>query len=368
MKERSMTEEPKPDQEEIPNPRKRRRPPVIDGEAKEIPPPGSTANTRSFTERMRDRWAAAEWNLPALFGVAGALAGIGAGLLGAWLFAQPAPQPEDLSGLRNEIARLTARVTAQENAPKPAPAPAPDLGPLNERSGKLETTIEQLRNEIAELKRLAETRPAQEPTADVEGIARRLAGIEQRIDTAAAAPKAAPQQPSPRAAQVVALGALRDAIARGGGYARELETVRALLKDRDAELAPLAAHAETGLPTVAELAKRFAPVASSLVRTPQPESGIIDRLWNNAGKMIEVRPVGEPAGSDPGAVVARMEAKLARGDLAGALEDARALPPAVRATAKDWFETAEQRRDAEVLIRNLTNAALAAIAAETPKP
>jgi hypothetical protein len=62
-----------------------------------------------------------------------------------------------------------------------------------------------------------------------------------------------------------------------------------------------------------------------------------------------------------------METKLARGDLAGALEESKALPPQRRALAKDWFGAAEQRRDADTAIRNLINAALAAISAEKPK-
>jgi hypothetical protein len=116
------------------------------------------------------------------------------------------------------------------------------------------------------------------------------------------------------------------------------------------------------------LAKRFEPLAGKLVNPPAPtDSGVFTRLWNNAGKLVEVRPVGEPKGSDTGAVVARMEAKLARGDLAGALEEAKTLPPQTRELAKDWLAAAEERRDAETSIRNLINAALSAISAERPK-
>lgn len=363
-----MTDDPKPDPDETPNPRPRRRPPIIEGEAKEIPPPGSTSNTQSFADRFRARWSAIEWKTPALFGVGSVLAGVAAGLFGAWLFASPAAAPTDLSSLQSEIAKLNARLAAQESAPKPKAAP--DIAPLEARSTKLETAIGELRGEIAAIKQLAEARPAGPSAGELEAINRRLAGIEQRIETAAAAPKPEPepQRALPRAAELVALGVLRDAIAGGGTYARELETVRALLKDRAAELAPLAASAATGLPTVAELAKRFAPLASALARTPEPEGGVVTRLWSNASKMIEVRPVGEPAGNDPGAVVARMETKLARNDLAGALDEAKALPASARDTAKDWFELAERRRAADTIIKNLTNAALTAIAAEQPKP
>ena len=140
------------------------------------------------------------------------------------------------------------------------------------------------------------------------------------------------------------------------------------MKDRAASLGALDKFAKEGLPTVAALAKRFEPIAGKLASSPAPQdSGVFTRLWNNAGKLVEVRPVGEPQGSDAGAVVARMETKLARGDLSGALEESKALPAPARESAKDWFELAEQRRAADVAIKNLINAALAAISVEKPK-
>ncbi len=77
--------------------------------------------------------------------------------------------------------------------------------------------------------------------------------------------------------------------------------------------------------------------------------------------------MGDPQGSGAGAVVARMEAKLARGDLSGALEESNTLPAQTRALAKDWFDAAGERRDADAAIKSLINAALAAISAERPK-
>lgn len=351
------------------NPRPKRQPPVIDAEAKDVTPPAPDSEAKAETNASPPPHGGTKKielqpMLPAL--AVAAVCGVGAGLFGAWVFSPGAPQTADTSAISNSIAQLSSRISQQETKT----VPAPDLAPLNERSAKLESATGALRGELAEVKKLVEAQanvPA--PTlAEVNSINRRLAQIEEKVGTLAATPK---QEPKNEAlpAEVIALGALRDTVAAGSPFSAELGTVRAMLKERAGPLGALDAFAKDGLPTVAALAKRFEPLASKLasVPSPAPDSGVITRLWNNAGKLVEVRPVGEPQGTDTGAVVARMETRLARGDLAAALEESKALPPSARAQAKDWFAAAEARRDADAAIRNLINAALAAIAAERPK-
>jgi hypothetical protein len=72
-------------------------------------------------------------------------------------------------------------------------------------------------------------------------------------------------------------------------------------------------------------------------------------------------------GASAGAIVARMEERLKRGDLAAALEEGARLPEAARANAADWFTVAARRQNAELAVKNLLNAELAALAAEPPK-
>lgn len=347
------------------NPRPKRQPPVIDAEAKDVTPssPESTAKQDAEPKSMNADTKKAEWRavLPPL--AVAAVCGICAGLFGAWLFSSSAPTPTDASAINNAIAQLSSRLTQQETK---APTAA-DLTPLNERSAKLETATGELRGELAEVKKLVEAQANAPTAAEVNSLNRRLAQIEEKIGALAAAPKHE-QKSEAQPAEIVALGALRDTIATGAPFANELAAVRGILKDRAAPLASLDKYSKDGLPTIAALAKRFEPLASKLASPPAPQdSGVFTRLWNNAGKLVEVRPVGEPQGSDAGAVVARMETKLARGDLSAALEESKALPLQAREIAKDWFELAEQRRDAENSIKNLINAALAAISAEKPK-
>jgi hypothetical protein len=344
------------------NPRPKRQPPVIDAEAKDLTPPSPEreAKTESKTEAMQTTARKFEWNvtIPAL--AVAAFCGVGAGLFGSWLFSSGTPQNADASAINNSIAQLSSRLTQQETK-------APDLTPLNERSAKLETATGELRGELAEVKKLVEAQGNAPTVAEVNSINRRLAQIEEKVGTLAALPKNETKSES-QPVEVITLGALRDAVAAGTSFSSELNAVRTMLKERAAPLAGLDKYAKDGLPTVAALAKRFEPFAAKLASPPAPQdSGVFTRLWNNAGKLVEVRPVGDPKGSDAGAVVARMETKLARGDLAGALEESKALPTQTRDQARDWFEAAEQRRDADLAIRNLINAALAAISAERPK-
>jgi hypothetical protein len=351
------------EQEAGSNPRPKRKPPVIDAEAKDVTPPApehkANAETQSEPMQKNENKFHLRAMVPAL--AVAAVCGVAAGFFGSWLFSSGAPQSADTSAINNSIAQLSSRLAQQETKTQAVP----DLTPLNERSAKLETATGELRGELAEVKKLIEAQANAPTAAEVAAINRRLAQIEEKIGALAAAPKPEAKNDAPQPVEVITLGALRDAIAAGAPFANELNAVRALLKERAAPLAPLDKFAKDGLPTVAVLSKRFEPIANKLASPPTPpDSGVFTRLWNNAGKLVDVRPVGEPQGSDAGAVVARMETKLARGDLSGALEESKALPLEARDLAKDWFEAAERRRDADAAIRNLINAALAAISAE----
>lgn len=425
-----MTDTTKSERNSIPKLRPKRQPQVIDAQAKDVTPqekepvvqdepianeemaneeiaseevkteaaPEPTGHTTRESPQPITRkhdYAAA---LPAI--LAAAVSGVGAGLVGAWLFASTPPLPPDTSSVSNAIAQLSSRLSQQETKPQPVI----DLSPLNERNAKLETATGELRGQLAEVKKrieaqekaptaatattelrgeLAEMKKlidAQAKTpatpaataAEVAAVNRRLSQIEERVVALAAAPKPEPApapKPDLHSAEVVALGVLRDALASGRPFASELEAVRGIMKERAAALAPLAQYGKDGLPTVAALAGQFGPAASRMLNPPpSSDSGVLTRLWSNASKIVEVRPVGEAQGSEPGAVVARMEAKLARADLAGALDEAKSLPAQARELAKDWFAAAERRRDADVLIRNQINAALSAIVTERPKP
>ena len=93
-----------------------------------------------------------------------------------------------------------------------------------------------------------------------------------------------------------------------------------------------------------------------------PREGILEKLQAGAERLVRIRPVDAVAGSDPSAIIARVEAKAAHGDLAGALAELGKLPPAARAPAEVWSKKAEARLAALDASRRLAADALAGLA------
>ncbi len=150
------------------------------------------------------------------------------------------------------------------------------------------------------------------------------------------------------AARVLALLQLREALRGSGPYVSELKALQNLAA-ADPELAPLiaplAAHAGTGLPTLADLQSAFPAVAAAVVAAERGEqgegwfAGVLRRLSGT----VTIRRVGMVEGNSPDAVVARAEVKLAAGDLAGALAELDGLEGAPAAAAASWRAQASAR-------------------------
>lgn len=408
-----MADEGRPEDEApSPKPKRRRRPPTLDLKAKEVKA-GETAAGRareeapraeneasasgSGWEQMRARVAAGDrWAMPVLTGVVGVLAGAlvvyllmprGEGAdprvgqltqeiaaLSArieTLAARPVPAPApDQSGLGVRIDRLTAaigeaeqRLAAVEKRPEPK---APDLSSVNQRTAAIEGTLKELRSSLSDLRRIAEEAPEAASSQAADKLAGRIGGLEERIAALAAARAAQPTN-ADLAASIVSLNALATALRAGQPFAKELDAARSQLGERADKLAPLEPFAAAGLPTVEILEKQFSDLAPKILSGPEPNGNFFERLTTNASRLVQVRPVGEPAGSSAGAIVARAETKLARRDLSGAIAEVESLPAAEKTAASKWLAAARQRRDAEALVQGLAEASLA-LAREAARP
>lgn len=244
---------------------------------------------------------------------------------------------DQLAKTQSEIEKRTSEIETQIKALDPA---------------QLKTRLDSSESSLNDLRNFAEQAQAASSITS-ESLVERLNALEARVQQTAARPAAA------NAAEVVALGALQDAIAKGGSFTKELGVVRAMLGEAGSSLAPLEKAASSGIPTIAELRKRFAELAPKLAHEPPQESGYFSRLLSNASRLVEVRPVGEVAGTSAGAVVARIETRLARNDLAAALDETAQLPASAKAQAADWIASASRRREADTAVKNLLDAALA---------
>jgi uroporphyrinogen-III synthase len=272
--------------------------------------------------------------------------------------------------LADRISKLEQQLSAlPPSAPAPEAGASSDLAPLQDRVAKLE-------NDLAQVSREAKAAPVAPTMPDLSGD---VAALKQQLQAATDQIKALEAQqsamngtlqkvanmPAPvtaaeqrRTAVVLALGTLRGALAADKPYGAGLKALDLLIGD-DAELKaklapalePLRPLAETGAPTLAQLQARFpaeqiaeaanAEAASSAVGADQ---GWSERLINRLSQAVTVRPVGaDVEGDAPLARLARSEAKLKAGDLAGAVKEFDGLDGRVAQVAAPWLAEAKAR-------------------------
>ncbi len=358
---------------------------------------------------------------PWLAGIVGGIVALG-GAGAAWYSGYvPAPQQTPppviaqdnaaVEALQAELAALRAAVDELRAAPPPvaAPAEAPDLTDVNARIESLATLVEDLRGQISALDQAG---GAGDPAA-LAALAQQLAALEARVaalpaeaapdlsglreaigaasalarqasDTATQAASAAgalaprieriegeltalagqvaEAAEKPGVALAIAASALKAAVDRGLPFTIELDTYAGLAPDT-AEIEALRPFAATGVPTRADIEARFDAAASAMIaaaRGDDPQASLLDRLWASALSVVEVRPVGEVAGDEPAAIVARMEVAMNRGDYARAAAEYETLPAASRDAGATFMEGLRARLAADDLIGKVLAAALRA--------
>ncbi len=275
--------------------------------------------------------------------------------------AAPAAPAVDLAPLRTEIDALKAAVeavaSAQRSRPATPPAPAAPSIDMADVDQRIAAAVSPQSNRIAEM-----ASSLQMLQAEVKATSGTAATIGEKVAALESA-RAEQGDAGRRAARVVGIGALRAAVDRGQPFAAELKAAQALGLPAPA-LEPLQPHAERGLPTTGALAQRFSALAPALMRAapgPAAEGTLLERLTASAQSLVRIRPVGEAAGDDVPTVIARVEAKLRRGDLAGGLADFDRLPEPVRALGADWATEARARAAAETTLRRLSAEAAGAL-------
>jgi hypothetical protein len=283
----------------------------------------------------------------------------------------PAPTPAPLAGLDQRLAALAEHQSA-----------------LDQHLDRLEQTLARgnepstRAEEIAALRQLADriTRLEQRPNAPADAtepaaLKDALQRIGDRLDKIEAAPPPAPPPPPipPPAAHndrplLAALVPLRQVMSEARPFAAELAPLETLGRDRPevkAALAPLEALAGKGVAALAALTQRFedevAPAVMRAAKAPEGDDWS-DRIWGKLSALVVVRRTG-PAGtgaSDPvEAALARAEAALGKGDLAGAVAALDGLPSRAAAPAQAWLADANGRLAAEAALAALETLAAA---------
>ena len=172
-------------------------------------------------------------------------------------------------------------------------------------------------------------------------------------------------------ALLLALGQLRGQLQGSQPFAAELGAVEALGRSQPEvhdSLEPLAASAATGIPDLAVLRQRFErEVGPGLMRAAPTGDGWGEQIMGRLRSLVVVRRVGSNAAGADDPVeggVARAEAALTSGDLAGAVNAVEALPNATAEPARSWLADSRRRLAAEHGLARLTDHLTARLAAE----
>jgi len=307
-----------------------------------------------------------------------------------------------------QIARLEQHVLAIENRPQPAAVDPRAVADLASRVAAAEQALKGLSGLDARIAKLETAATAPRPAAPDQALTGRLSAVEaavaeakSRADAAfnaaqkASAPAASPAELQALAARVGALEqaakaveqklavtagadragrlaflatALRGAVDRGEPFAPELAAVKPLVPDAST-LAPLELFATSGVPRTAPLARELSQATGSMLSaagTAPRDGGILDRIQQNAERLVRIRPVNEAPGDDAATVIARGEAMASHGDIGGAISELGTLPPAVRAPAEAWIKKAQAQIAALAAARKLADDALGTLAKAAP--
>jgi len=240
------------------------------------------------------------------------------------LTAQQASNTKAVEALQGEVAALKAKLgaLAEANLAGDSSDLAPQLTTLNQRMTKLEAA---------------------------------LPDLSTAIDRSAAGAKSG--------ATAIAFASLRDAVNAGRPYAAELAVFQSFLPDSD--LGALASHAETGITTIAELARNLDKVGEASAAPPPADpaaASFLDSVIAGAKSTVSIHRIGaDTMGTEPSAALAKAEAALGRGDLSAAIKEVEAMPAPSRDAFTAWLDDARVRATANDTLTELKNTVLASL-------
>jgi hypothetical protein len=377
-----------------PDGRSRRPPPTIDVKAVAMPPGGALGAAAGDTA-WKD-WAMRSAVAVSIF----VIVAIGAGIF--WVYGTPGRlQSQEHDSIVSETAKLDdilGRLAKLESALGAAPVEVSADPAVASRVAALESAVAPLAERVAALERAVHENAAavrgaveranaaaglvedsnkssanrnslvQHDQSALDGLTNRLNVLEglqaalksrqEEFESSVNAPPAAAPDKAVRVAVIAA--ALRTAVERDYPFTAELAVARALGLDEKA-LAMLEPFAITGVPTQTELFRDLSALVPDLLKASMPagHDGYLDRLQANATKMMNIHPVGDVQGDEPGTVIGRIELKMVRQDVAGVMAELDRLPAAAKELAQPWRKRALARQAAVQSARRIAAASFA---------
>ncbi|QPH55344.1 COG4223 family protein [Pontivivens ytuae] len=239
-----------------------------------------------------------------------------------------------LDGLAGELAALQEQISGlAEGELGVVGANAEQIGAFDVRLAGLRAELDRIAAQNGELNQRID-----EVAATAE---RQVREAEEQIATARAEAEAEVARASEQTDMIAIAGALDT----GEPYADALAGIAELAEVPEG----LAAHAETGVPTQAQLVAGFAEPARAAVRADvaaSEEDGVFGSASAFFRSRVSGRSLVEIEGDGADAILSRVEARLREGNLDAALEEASALPPPAAAELQTWFGQLQARAQA----------------------
>lgn len=268
---------------------------------------------------------------------------------------QPDPALADaIAETTDRLAALEATVAALPEPQAPAAAAAPaevDLGPVTEQMTALAAQLDALTAQVDELA----ARPAggeivvpdealDAALAELRDVAtRQQAEIDALLDDARMIRSDATAQANAtlmRAAMALILAAIET----GAPYAAALSDLeQAGATDIPASLQAPAAEGVTPLTTLQDT---IADAARDALAAARDSDATSTGLGGFLQRQLGTRSVEPREGTDPDAVLSRIEATVRAGQIGDALTEAELLPDPARDAMGSWLEQAQTRHDA----------------------
>ncbi|CCD94157.1 conserved hypothetical protein [Bradyrhizobium sp. ORS 375] len=321
------------------------------------------------------------WIIAPFSGAAAAALVIGVGWMLGWPPVQP---PSPTTPLSTAVDELSSRVaTLEQRTGKPDTAVTGHIDAVDKAIAAVRSDVAALRsqndktvaalNDVKAQPRDSAASPPAPAPVDLSGLTARIDALERASKTQSAAlaqdraklSEAAQAKPADDAPlrRVVAATLLDVAVRHGDPYAAALSTAKSLAPD-GAALKPLDTFAASGVPSPAALSRELLTIVPKLT-PPAPEgttgTSILSKLSAGAQNLVKVERT-DGAGTDRGAVVARITAAALRNDLAEARRELKNLSAEDRAPASDWLAKADARDAALSTARKFADDSMTALA------
>ena len=229
-----------------------------------------------------------------------------------------------------------------------------------------------LKQKAAQLEaRIAAIEPRLAPLdAALAAIPPRLAPLEAAL----AAPKnqsrateargEGPQSGASAAAVAVIAQSILNALDRSAPFETEVAALENLGVEATsiAPLKPLSAKGAPGIAAfAAEIKGLSGAIQAAVAGNAEKSQSWMDKIGNNAASLVRVRRTDDTGGGDVPAVLARIDAALAQGNGAAALEAALKLPEAAKPVVAGWQQGLKARVAATAAARALLTGAIASL-------